>query len=162
MLNKKILTLVFVVAFLTLITGCIPQNVTPIITLDPVKTGEVGVPYTYDVEATDPDEDVLTYSLDIKPTGMDINSTTGLINWIPTTKGEFNVVVKVSDGDLDITQSFTITVIEEEPSPTPTPVQYYLITATTGDGGSITPSGEVIVEKGKIKHLPLPLIPIIK
>ena len=149
MINKKVLTLIFVVAFVTLLVGCIPQptNQVPIITSDPVKTGEVGVEYIYDVNATDPEEDVLTYSLVTKPEGMTINSATGLIEWTPTAKGVYSVVVKVSDGDLDITQSFTITVIEEEPSPTPT--KYYTITATAGDNGTIDPLGKVKVKKGK-------------
>jgi len=125
MLSKRILVLVFVLAFLTLLFGCLPAppNQAPVITSTPVTTAKVGETYTYNVDATDPDVgDTLAYTLDIKPTNMSISSTTGLINWIPAVPGTFNVVVKVSDGDLDITQSFKITVIEEEePSPTPTP-----------------------------------------
>lgn len=151
MLNKRILTLVFVVAFVTLLVGCLPTtNHTPIITSDPVKTADVGVAYTYNVNATDPDEDTLTYSLVTKPTGMSISSTTGLINWIPTAEGNYAVVVKVSDGTLDITQSFTIVVSGEE-EPGVTPPKKYTITATAGDGGSISPSGAVKVIKGSNK-----------
>lgn len=111
--NTRILTLVFAVAFLTLLTGCLtPPNQTPIITSDPITTATVGVEFTYDVNATDPDGDTLTYSLDIKPSGMTINSATGLIKWIPTAEGDYPVVVKASDGTLDITQDFTIVVSE--------------------------------------------------
>jgi hypothetical protein len=152
MINKKILTLIFVVAFVTLLVGCLPtKNQAPIITSDPVKTGEVGKAYIYDVNATDPEEDVLTYSLITNPTGMSIGSATGLIEWTPTAKGVYNVVVKVSDGDLYITQSFTITVIEEEPGVTP-PMKNYTITATADTGGSINPSGEVKVKVGSDKE----------
>lgn len=108
--NTRILILVFVVAFVTLLVGCYPSH-EPIITSDPVKTADVGVAYTYNVNATDPDGDTLTYSLTTKPDGMDINSATGLIKWTPTAEGNYAVVVKVSDGVFDITQSFTITVI---------------------------------------------------
>jgi hypothetical protein len=41
---------------------------------------------------------------------MTIDSTTGLINWTPTVAGDSNVTVKVSDGDLFDSQSFTVKV----------------------------------------------------
>jgi len=44
---------------------------------------------------------------------MSINSSSGLITWTPTTSGDYNVAVKVSDGELNDTQSFTITVEED-------------------------------------------------
>jgi len=43
---------------------------------------------------------------------MAINPTTGLISWTPTAVGSFEVTVKVSDGELAATQSFTIEVIK--------------------------------------------------
>jgi len=115
---RKLLIVLMAVAMVTfLFAGCFPvKNQVPIITSDPVKTATVGVEYNYDVEATDPDaEDVLTYSLTTKPSGMIINSATGLIKWTPTIEGDYAVIVKVSDGDLDIIQSFTIVVGEPEP-----------------------------------------------
>jgi len=123
MLNKKTLTLVFLLLLLPLLVGCLPlKNQSPIITSTPITLAEVNELYTYEVEATDPDGDSLTYSLDVKPAGMTINSATGLIEWTPTAEGDYDVVVKVSDGTLDITQSFTIVAIEEEePGWTPTP-----------------------------------------
>ena len=132
MTNKKILTLVFVVAFLTLLVGCFPSH-TPVITSVPVTTATVGETYTYDVNATDPDADELTYSLDIKPPGMTINSATGLIKWTPTAEGDYPVVVKASDGTLDITQSFTI-VVSESPAVNQAPIIYSdpITTATIG------------------------------
>jgi len=130
MLNKRILVLIFLLVFLPLV-GCFPgpSNETPIITSVPITTATVGEAYTYDVNATDPDDDTLTYSLTVKPTGMIINSATGLIEWTPAAEGDYDVVVKVSDGTLDITQSFTIVVIEEEGpgwTPTPTPPEVKL------------------------------------
>ena len=155
MLNKRILVLIFLLVFLPLV-GCFPgpSNETPIITSVPITTATVGEAYTYDVNATDPDDDTLTYSLTVKPTGMIINSATGLIEWTPAAEGDYDVVVKVSDGTLDITQSFTIVVIEEEgPGWTPPapPTKTYTITATADSGGSISPSGEVKVKKGSDK-----------
>jgi hypothetical protein len=112
--NKKLLLSlsVFFIAFL--FTGCYLFNSSPVIESDPVTTAKEGAVYTYDVEATDPNEDTLTYSLTISPTGMTINSTTGVITWTPTEGqvGENGVVVEVSDGSKSATQSFTITVDE--------------------------------------------------
>ncbi|GAJ24958.1 unnamed protein product, partial [marine sediment metagenome] len=79
---KKILIMLMVVAMASfLFVGCLfaPPNQTPIITSDPITTAIVGVIYTYDVEATDPDDDVLTYSLTVMPSGMTIGVDTGLI-----------------------------------------------------------------------------------
>ncbi len=110
--NKKLLLSlsVFFIAFL--FTGCFLFNSSPVIESTPITTAKEGVVYTYDVEATDPDEDTLTYSLTTSPTGMTINSTTGVIAWTPTEDqiGENEVVVEVSDGSNSTTQSFTVTV----------------------------------------------------
>jgi len=112
--NKKLLLSlsIFLIAFL--FTGCFLFNSSPVIESDPVTTAKEGAVYTYDVEATDPNEDALTYSLTASPTGMTINSTTGVITWTPTEGqvGENEVVVEVSDGSRSATQSFTITVDE--------------------------------------------------
>lgn len=83
MLNKRILVSIFLVITLTLLAGCFPTptppNETPIITSFPITTATVGMLYTYNVNAIDPDDDVLTYSLITKPSGMIINSVTGVI-----------------------------------------------------------------------------------
>lgn len=112
--NKKLLLSlsVFFIAFL--FTGCYLFNSAPVIESTPVTTAKEGAAYTYDVEATDPNEDTLTYSLTTSPTGMTINSTTGVITWTPTESqlGENEVVVEVSDGNKSTTHSFTVTVAE--------------------------------------------------
>jgi len=57
----------------------------PSITSSPITMAMVKVPYIYDVDARDPDgTDDLMYSLTAQPSGMTINSSTGLIEWIPT------------------------------------------------------------------------------
>ena len=104
-------------------------NRNPMIESTPIITATELTPYYYDVEAMDPDDDPLTYSLDIKPTGMTINSTTGLISWIPQDAhaklGNNRVVVRVSDGQGGIaTQDFQIFVtdINQNPQITSTPI----------------------------------------
>ena len=110
--NKKLLLSlsVFFIAFL--FTGCFLFNSSPVIESDPVTTAKEGAAYTYDVEATDPNGDTLTYSLTTDLDGMTINSTTGVITWTPAAAGSFDVTVEVSDDSKSDTQSFTITVSE--------------------------------------------------
>ena len=110
--DKKLLLTLSLIIIAFLFTGCFLFNIPPVIESDPITTAKEGVAYTYDVEATDPNGDTITYSLIVSPAGMTINSTTGVISWTPTEDqiGENEVVVEVSDGSKSTTQSFTITV----------------------------------------------------
>ncbi|MEW5936609.1 MAG: putative Ig domain-containing protein, partial [Candidatus Thermoplasmatota archaeon] len=102
-------------------TVVIVINYSPVITSTPVTTAIEDSPYIYDVDATDQDGDTLTFSLTTFPTGMTINSTTGIITWTPTNDqvGDNTVVVLVSDGNGGTaTQSFTITVANTNDAPT--------------------------------------------
>ncbi|MBA7575937.1 hypothetical protein ES695_05900 [Candidatus Atribacteria bacterium 1244-E10-H5-B2] len=115
MTNKKILTLIsFLLLFSFLMVGCKTINQPPVITSSPVETATVGVDYTYNVVATDPNTgDVLTYSLDGEPTGMVINGTSGKITWTPTATGSVGFTVVVTDeGRLFDDQEVTVTVGE--------------------------------------------------
>lgn len=126
-MNKKFLITILLTLMLILCVGCIPgitpesENNAPNIISDPVTTATVGLNYTYNVEATDEDGDILNYYLiDNPPDGMSIDSTTGIISWNPSAAGTYDVVVEVSDGTLVDSQSFTLTVGTEEPPPTTT------------------------------------------
>ena len=122
MTNKRILTLITLLLFLFLLAGCdwLTPNRPPEIKSVPVETATAGVEYVYDVNATDPDGDTLTYSLiSVEPPGMEINPDNGKITWtlpIDATVGyEFNVTVQVEDEEgLIDTQDFTITISERE------------------------------------------------
>ena len=47
---------------------------------------------------------------------MSIDAMTGIINWLPTDPGNFNVVVQAANGVLpNATQSFTISVNADQP-----------------------------------------------
>ncbi len=110
--NKKLLLTLSIFLIVFLFTGCFLFNSSPVIESDPVTTAKEGAAYTYDVEATDPNGDTLTYSLTTSPTGMTINSINGVISWTPAAAGSFDVTVEVSDNKKSETQSFTITVDE--------------------------------------------------
>jgi len=103
---------IFCIVFIT--SGCFLFNLPPIIESEPITTAKVGNLYSYEVEATDPDNDTLTYSLLDYPSGMSINSNTGVISWTPTSAGNFEVTIEVSDGRETDTQTFTITVTEPQ------------------------------------------------
>jgi len=95
-------------------------NDPPVIISKPVTKAMVGVLYSYNVRAEEPDkEDTLTYSLIAQPAGMKIDSLNGLIQWMPieTQQETHNVVVKVMDSNsvpASDTQEFTVNV-----NPTP-------------------------------------------
>ena len=72
----------------------------PRITSSPVSHATYGQPYVYQVEAEDPDQDTLTYTLLKGPDGMRLDPFSGLIEWTPTADqgARFGVVVRVNDG----------------------------------------------------------------
>jgi RHS repeat-associated protein/uncharacterized repeat protein (TIGR01451 family) len=103
-------------------------NRLPTIQTSAPTSATVGTAYSYDVNATDPDQDTLTYSLPEAPAGMTIDGASGLIAWTPATNqvGTHPVRVKVVDGrGGEAEQSFTITTVpapNRAPSFTSTPV----------------------------------------
>jgi len=64
----------------------------------PEMNATVNVTYYYNVTASDPDNDTLTYENVTSPAGMELNGTTGKLQWTPLQNGTFRVVVRVSDG----------------------------------------------------------------
>jgi hypothetical protein len=88
-------------------------NRNPQITSSPVTSATVENLYSYNVHATDSDNDTLTYALTTFPSGMTINSQSGLISWTPGANQISNqsVSVTVTDGKGGSdSQSFTISV----------------------------------------------------
>lgn len=92
-----------------------------------VTVHNVQVVYEFQYEATDPDGDALTFSLNSGPFGSTMNSS-GLFRWIPTqdqASKSFLILVSVSDGTFtesaisDITTS-PLVGIEDEKSGVPT------------------------------------------
>jgi hypothetical protein len=76
------------------------ENTAPVITSLPSTSANVDSPYSYRVIATDVDEDdVVTYSLVTKPTGMTINASTGVVAWAPSATGTVSVTVRATDAE---------------------------------------------------------------
>jgi hypothetical protein len=90
--------------------ACMGNRPPRIISNPPLQTA-VGQLYTYNVKATDPDNDRLTYELPIAPAGMTIDAASGKITWSPTgdRKDETTVAVQVRDelGAADV-QTFNL------------------------------------------------------
>ena len=82
------------------------------ITSWPNEAGQIGIVYQYQVKAQSSDSTAtLKYFLNVKPTGMSIDSVTGLIKWTPTERGYATVEVTVkSNKGGSATQWYTIKV----------------------------------------------------
>ncbi len=133
------------------ILSVVRPNDPPAIITTPGSSTTIDQPYTYDVDATDPDGDPITYSLEQAPSGMLIDAVSGVISWTPTAAevGEHPVSVKASDDrGAYVTQTYFLFVTEqpnEIPTITSTPPQWvmvdhaysYDVEATDADGDPI-------------------------
>jgi hypothetical protein len=103
----------------------------PHFTSTPPTEASVGEPYSYDANATDPDNDPLTYYMLLpKPDNMTIDSITGYVNWIPSKVGPQMVIIWVTDGNYQVDQCITVNVTPPKNSPpnitSQPPTQAYL------------------------------------
>jgi len=113
MKTKLLLYLLILLIITSFYAGCsyLPYgNKAPAIVSKSLTSIKVEQVYTYDVNANDFENDVLTYSLIDYPKGMTIDTVTGVINWTPTKEqiGEHEVTVNVEDRWRNDTQNFTI------------------------------------------------------
>ncbi|MCK4647767.1 putative Ig domain-containing protein [Candidatus Pacearchaeota archaeon] len=100
--------------YILTVKNVVPGNNDPIITTTAVTQVDENQDYSYDVEASDPDGDALTYSLTENPTWLSINSNTGLITGTAPEVSfdtNYSITVKVSDGNGGSdTQTYILTV----------------------------------------------------
>ena len=97
------------------VADAIVDNRSPqFVNFNPLLTATSTVLYGYDIDASDPDNDPLTFMLVKNPDGMLINATSGLVTWMPTgaqaTSTPHVVSVEVSDGLLSATTTYAIVV----------------------------------------------------
>ncbi len=136
-------------------------NRLPRITSQPLNTAKEGSPYTYTVQATDDDNDTLTYQLLHAPQGMEIDDA-GSLYWLPgyDQSGVHPVSISVNDGTGSVNQNFDITVVNTNRAPIITSAQIptarentalaYNVIATDLDGDVLSytlvsaPSGRLI------------------
>lgn len=105
-------------AFDVQVLPMIENNQPPsIVSSAPMGSLDIGQPFAYDVDATDPDlgvGDILTYTLVDSPAGATIDSASGVIMWSagPTDSGFQAFVVRATDlGGLFDEQAFSIEVV---------------------------------------------------
>ena len=102
----------------------ITVNAVPQITSVPLTSANVNQLYAYDVDAAGTPSP--TFSLFEPPTGMAINSNSGLINWTPTATGLYSVTVVANNSVGSDSQIFTVivnaTTTEEAPEITSSPL----------------------------------------
>jgi hypothetical protein len=90
-------------------------NDAPVITSVPPANATGGQRYNYQIAAVDGDNDNLDFGLASGPANMTVNRSTGLVTWVPTRGGSYDVSVTASDGKATARQSFRITVPNRPP-----------------------------------------------
>jgi RHS repeat-associated protein len=97
----------------------LPPNQPPQITSAPVTSLTAGLTYHYDVQASDPDGDPLTYTLTTGPAGMAVDSL-GRLTW-PTGTGDVGVhpvtITVADDQGAAVTQTYNLTVAADTQAP---------------------------------------------
>ena len=122
------------------------NNTAPVISSTPVTTGAVGAAYSYQVVATDIDNDTLSYFLPDGPAGMGITSA-GLVEWATPVAGSYPVLVRVTDGNGGVAeQPYTLVVTDNT---APEFVQVPALNAPLGEvyrsvGRATDPDGDVV------------------
>ncbi|HZU34488.1 MAG TPA: putative Ig domain-containing protein, partial [Gemmataceae bacterium] len=109
-------------------------NVPPVIVSAPPTTAVTRMTYTYAVQATDAENDPLTYSRPAGPAGMTIDSS-GVIHWTPTAAevGTQTVLVQVDDGQGGTaTQAYQVEVTDQAGNQAPAITSAAPLAATVG------------------------------
>ena len=97
-----------------------PLNERPVVTSQPETVAREDEPYAYALQATDLNDDPLTFVLVSGPEGMAVDPQTGLLSWTPTQQdlGVFQVEIRVDDdGGASGGQSFSLTVLNTNDPP---------------------------------------------
>ena len=115
-----------------------PVNDVPVITSTAPTLATEGSELSYQLAATDADDDSLTYSLSSGPEGMAMTAS-GLVTWTPGNGVESaSATFTVSDGVADVTQSTSITVAATNDAPMITEGESTTLTVSEDTDGSIT------------------------
>ena len=89
--------------------GAAPLNLAPTITSIPLTHADLQQPYTYQISATDPEGEALSYQLLDGPTGVTVDAQTGLLSWGTPIAGDHRIVVAAYDpAGLGAAQGYTL------------------------------------------------------
>jgi hypothetical protein len=99
-------------SFTVSVTVPAPVNNAPVITSTSIDSATADADYSYTLAATDADSDSLTMSASTIPAWLAFDPTTGVLSGTPaeTDEGDHAVVLAVTDGTDETTQSFSIAV----------------------------------------------------
>ncbi|GEM_PF-6277306 len=96
------------------------KSYSPQITSKPPVLATQNQPYRYQVEALDPNNDLLTYTLLQAPATMAI-SQTGLISWVPSNddalSGQAQIIIAVNDTASSTVQKYTLNILNVNDAP---------------------------------------------
>ncbi len=88
-------------------------NTPPVLINPGNQSSELGTAVTLALQASDADNDVLSFSASGLPSGLSLNGTSGLISGTPASAGSFNVTVQVSDGNASDSVQFAWAVLAD-------------------------------------------------
>lgn len=94
-----------------IITVNATSNIAPNMISSPKTIATLNERYTYDVDATDADNDTLRFSVNTNASGMSIDSSAGVITFTPSAIGFFAVNVSVTDFIEITNQSFNLNAV---------------------------------------------------
>ena len=128
-----------------------PTNTSPSITGSPAGTVAVGTAYAFQPVASDPNGDVLTYSITGKPSWAVFSTATGALTGTPTVAqvGAYSgIVISVSDGKASKSlAAFSISVIQSGGGVGSATLSWSAPTQNT-DGSAITNLGGYVIYHG--------------
>ncbi|MBN1416253.1 MAG: putative Ig domain-containing protein [Bacteroidales bacterium] len=136
---------------------CSPGNIAPIILSSAVTTGTQDIAYSYQFQYREIDGDPITLSAPVLPSWLSFNTSTGLLSGTPTNDDvdTNRVILRVSDGQVNVDQEFVITVANVNDLPvissTPAtsvdeddPYTYTLTASDIDPGATLTYSAPVL------------------
>lgn len=97
-----------------ILTDAVTAGDSPVwVTTSPLATATINTSYTDTLEATDPDGGAVTYAVTTGslPTGLSLDSSTGVISGTPTGSGQTFTVTATDDGGSQTTREFTLPVL---------------------------------------------------
>lgn len=90
------------------------DQVAPTLTTTSLPNGMVGEPYSAQIEAVG---EGITYYIDSStPSGLSINSSTGVISGTPRTAKTYTTVIRISNTGGSVTRTIPITIVTEPPT----------------------------------------------
>jgi len=115
------------------------DNSVPAVSSQPITTAYLGTRYEYRLIASDADGDDITYSVESGPDGLQIDTYTGVVSWVPSAEqlGSYQVSLKAYDGrGGSVVQTFTLTVAELSENTPPSVTSEPLTTTSVGENYS--------------------------